>query len=109
MGLNQIESNLIVWEISTNLQLAKIILPQVSIIYQLKVAYDNKHVVIIGVTPEFILSILLIEYTTNTIICQKLLIHSLPHKIKDVAFVPGYTRRFVTCGIQHMNFWKFNG
>ncbi len=75
----------------------------------MKVAYDNKHVVIIGVTPEFIASILLIEYTTITIICQKLFIHSLPYKIKDVAFVPGYTRRFVTCGIQHMNFWKFNG
>ena len=35
--------------------------------------------------------------------------HSLPYKIKDVSFIPGYTRRFVTCGIQHMNFWQFKG
>jgi hypothetical protein len=33
----------------------------------------------------------------------------LPFKIKDAQFVPGYTRRFVTGGIQHLNFWKFNG
>ena len=84
-------------------------LPQVCIIYSLKVAYDNKHCVVIGVTSEFILSIILLEYTTETIICQKLFLHSLPFKVKDVAFLPGYTRRFVTCGIQHMCFWKFNG
>lgn len=99
IGLNQVESNLVVWEISTNLQLAKIVLPQISIIYNMKVAYDNKHVVLIGVTPEFVLTIILMEYTTTTIICQKLFVHSLPYKIKDVEFVPGYTRRFVTCGI----------
>lgn len=97
------------WEISTNLQLAKIALPQLSIIYTLKVAYDNKHLVLIGVTPEYVLSIVLLDYTTQNVICQKLFLHSLPYKIKDVQFIPGYTRRFVTCGIQHMCFWKFNG
>ena len=75
----------------------------------MKVAYDNKHVLIVGITPEFISTIILMEYTTQTVICQKNFLHSLPYKIKDIGFIPGYTRRFVTCGIQHMNFWKFNG
>lgn len=109
IGTNHVEANLIVWEISTNLQLHKVILPQLSIIYQIKVAYDNNHCVIIGVTPEYVLTLILLEIDTQTIICQKLFLHSLPFKIKDVDFLPGYTRRFVTCGIQHMCFWKFNG
>lgn len=109
LGTSQVEGNLIVWEISTNLQLHKISLPQVSIIYTIKVAYDNNHCVVVGVSPEFVLCLILLEIDTQTIIVTKLFLHSLPYKIKDVAFIPGYTRRLVTCGIQHMCFWKFNG
>ena len=69
LGTNSVEANLIVWEISTNIQLAKIALPQISIIYSIKVAYDSKHCVLIGITPEYILSIMLIEYTSQTILC----------------------------------------
>ena len=99
IGTNHVESNLIVWEISTNLQLHKVRQPLLCIIYSLKVAYDNNHCVIIGVTHEYILSLILLEIDTEHIICQKLFLHSLPYKIKDVDFIPGYTRRFVTCGI----------
>lgn len=109
VGLNQIESILVIWEISTNLQLDKITLPQMSMIYLIKVAYDNKHLVMTGVTNEFIATIVLYDWTTQTLICQKLLLHSLPYKIKDLCFLPGYTRRFVSCGVQHLTFWKFNG
>lgn len=109
LATNHVEANLIVWEIPTNIMQAKISIPLLSIIYCMKVAYDNKHIVMIGVTPDYVLSIVLYEYTTRTILCQKLFLHSLPYKIKDVQFLPGYTRRFVTSGIQHMNFWKFNG
>ena len=64
IGTNHIESNLIIWEISTNLLLAKIVVPQISIITNLQVAYDNKHVVVVGVTPEYVLSLMLLEYTS---------------------------------------------
>jgi hypothetical protein len=37
------------------------------------------------------------------------MLQSLPFKIKDIDFYPGSTRRFVTCGVQHMNFWRLNG
>lgn len=51
------------WEIPTNQIMAKISIPQLSIIYSLKVAYDEKHIVMIGVTPEYMLSVILYEYT----------------------------------------------
>jgi hypothetical protein len=47
IGTSQIEANLIIWEISTNLQLAKLILPNCSIILYMKLAHDNKHIIII--------------------------------------------------------------
>ena len=65
----------------------------------MKVAYDNNHCVLIGVSPEYILTLILLEIDTNNIIVQKMFLHSLPYKIKDISFIPGYTRRFVTCGI----------
>jgi len=106
IGTSSIEANLIVWEISTNLPLAKLSLPQISIISTLRIAYDNQTVLLVGVTTEFDLTIILLDYISETILCQKIFIHSLPFKIKDAAFIPGYTRRFVTCGIQHMCYWK---
>lgn len=109
IGTSHVEGNLIVWEISTNLQLHKIVIHQMSIIYSIKVAYDNNHCVIIGVSPEYVLCLVILEIDTQTIIVEKLFLHSLPFKIKDLSFIPGYTRRLVTCGIQHMCFWKFNG
>ena len=64
IGLNHVDSSLLIFEISTNLQLCKMPLPQLSIIYHIKVAYDEKHIVIIGVSPEYVLSIILLHYPT---------------------------------------------
>ena len=69
IGLNQVESMLVIWEISTNLQLEKISMPQLALIYNIKVAYDNKHLIIHGVTSEFVATILLYEWTTQDLIC----------------------------------------
>jgi len=49
------------------------------------------------------------NWKTQKLLCVHILLHSLPFKIKDIDFFPGSTRRFVTCGIQHMKFWKFSG
>ena len=54
IGLSSTDSALIIWEISTNLQLAKINLPYLSVIYCMKIAYDSKHMIIAGVTKEFL-------------------------------------------------------
>ena len=35
--------------------------------------------------------------------------HSTPCKIKDIAFMPNNNLRFLTCGIQHLGVWTFNG
>jgi hypothetical protein len=59
------------------------VLPQLSIIYTLRIAYDSKHVLLIGVNPEYILTVILLEYTTQNVICEKYFLHSLPFKIKD--------------------------
>jgi hypothetical protein len=62
-------------------------------------AHDNKHVIIIGLTKDFLPVIMIIDYTTQNINIYRSLLHTLPYKIKDVVFYPGSTRKFVTCGI----------
>ena len=52
---------------------------------------------------------MIMDYTTQNVNIYKQIIHSVPYKIKDVVFYPGSTRKFVTCGIQHMCFWRQSG
>lgn len=52
---------------------------------------------------------MMVDWTTQQVLVYRQILHSLPFKIKDVAFFPGSTRRFVTCGIQHMCFWGHSG
>lgn len=47
IGTSQSEANIIVWEISTQVQLARFILPNCCTIMYLKVAFDSKHIIIV--------------------------------------------------------------
>lgn len=43
----QAQANIFVWEVTTNVQLGQITLPNIPIILHVKVAFDNKHVLIV--------------------------------------------------------------
>ena len=62
-----------------------------------------------GLTKEYFACIMMLDWTTEKILIVRQLLHSLPYKIKDIDFYPGSTRKFVTCGIQHMCFWSVSG
>lgn len=47
IGTSQSEANVLVWEISTNMQLARLIIPNCCSIIYIRVAHDNKHLIII--------------------------------------------------------------
>ena len=51
----------------------------------------------------------MLSWKTQRLLCAHIFLHSLPFKIKDIEFIPGSTRRFITSGIQHMGFWKLSG
>lgn len=63
IGTNGVVAALYVWEIPTNIQMEKMELPQISMIYCMKVAFDSKQLLIIGVTPEFVGSIMFLDYS----------------------------------------------
>ena len=62
-----------------------------------------------GLTKEYFACIMMLDWTTQRVLCVRQLLHSLPYKIKDIDFFPGSSRTFVTCGIQHMCFWQLSG
>jgi hypothetical protein len=72
-------------------------------------AYDNQHILVIALSKDFLQVIMLIDTLTKNILINRQILHSVPYKIKDVVFKPQSTRNFVTCGIQHMCFWKQTG
>ena len=60
-------------------------------------------------TKEYYACIIMLDWTTQKVYLVRQLLHSLAYKIKDIDFYPGSTRNFVTCGIQHMCFWRLSG
>ena len=54
IGTAQSESNLIVWEINTSMQLARLIIPNCCTILYIRVAHDNRHLIIIGLTRDYL-------------------------------------------------------
>jgi len=51
----------------------------------------------------------MLDWTTQEVYFIRQMLHSLPFKIKDIDFYPNSTKLFVTCGIQHMCFWRLSG
>ncbi len=49
---------------------------------------------------------MLLDFTTQSILIYRQIMHSLPFKIKDLDFFPQRTRTFVTCGAKHLCFWS---
>ena len=97
------------WEISTNLNLAKIIIHFCCIINIIKFSYNNKKMIGYGLHKDYYGCVFIIDNTLNKLISYTTLIHTLPFKIKDMDFVTGQTDQFYTCGIQHLSLWNLHG
>ena len=78
-------------------------------ILHIKVAHDNRYLIVVGVTKDYKQVLMLLDWRLQRILSVRQMLHSLVFKIKDVDFLPGSTRKFVTAGIQHMCFWTLNG
>jgi len=79
--------------------LGKVTVEHVPIVICIKVAHDNKHILVVGLTEEYYQVIVMLDWTSQKMLCMRQMLHSLPFKIKDIEFVPGSSRDFVTCGI----------
>ena len=52
----QYQSNIFVWEVTTNVQLGQVELPNIPLILHIKVAHDNKHLLIVVSNFIFLLA-----------------------------------------------------
>jgi hypothetical protein len=109
IGTAQNQAQLIVWEISTHTMVNKITLESVSVILFITCAYDNQHLIVIGLTKDYLQCIILLDTLSGTTIAYKQLLGSAAYKIKSACFEPKSTRKFVTCGVQHLTFWTMTG
>ncbi len=80
-----------------------------SYILHIKFAYDNRHIVCIGITNEYTLMIYLIDTLDVKILGCVNMPYTIPFKIKDVQFFPNCIYKFITCGIQHLAVWSLKG
>lgn len=87
----------------------RISLENMSIVLYISCAFDNQHLLIVGLTKDYLQCIVLLDSLTETILAFKQLLGSAAYKIKAVCFEPRSTRKFITCGVQHLTFWTLTG
>ena len=85
------------------------VLPWISSVQYLRIAHDDEHFVLVGLSRDYIQCLLLVNYKRKQIVAMRQILNSLAFKIKDIDFYPNSTQRFVTSGVQHLNFWRLNG
>ena len=78
-------------------------------VLNLKFAHDSRHICCLGQTKDHSMMVFLIDSKIGSILGAVDLIYSVPFKIRDMCFQPGSVYRFVTCGLQHMAKWTYNG
>ena len=109
IGFNGLTAMISRWEITTNLNLSKVVLNFCCIINILKFSYNNKKIIGYGLHKDYYGFVFIIDNILNKLISFTTLIHTLPSKIKDMDFVSGQTDQFYTCGIQHLSLWNLHG
>ena len=109
VGFNGLYTVLSRWEISTNLNLSKIILDFCCIINIINYSYNNKKIIGYGLHKDYYGIVFIIDNDINKLISYTTLIHTLPFKIKDMDFLSSQTDQFYTCGIQHLSLWNLDG
>ena len=78
-------------------------------VLNLKFAHDSRHICCLGQTKDQTIMVFLIDTEIGQILGATDLIYSVPFKIRDICFKPGSVYQFVSCGIQHMAKWTYNG
>ena len=82
------------------MKLGEFIVPSVPIITNIKVSYDSKIILLLGITKEYYQVITMVDWSKgNKVLFTRQFLHSLTCKIRDVEFMPDSKRSFITCGI----------
>lgn len=108
-GTISIPAKIMMWEISSRTCLFRQNIPVCNYIMGLKLAYDNRHIICIGLTQEYVAVLLLIDIHQHKILGISEFSFTSPAKFRDMEFYPGSINKFITCGVQHMSQWKLSG
>ena len=109
VGTTQSSAKIIIWEVCSRTMLSTMNLPMIVTVLNLKFAHDSRHICCIGQTKDHTVMVFLIDSQLNLILGTIDLIYSVPFKIRDLCFMPNSIYSFITCGLQHMSRWEYNG
>lgn len=61
----QTESNVYIWEVTTNRKLGEFVVPNVPVVTNIKISHDNTYVLLLGVSREYYQVISMVDWTQN--------------------------------------------
>jgi hypothetical protein len=61
----EVEANVYIWEVTTNMKLGEFKVPNVPVITNIKVSHDNKKVLFVGLTREYFQMISMVDWTKD--------------------------------------------
>jgi len=107
IGTAEAQAHIYAWDISTDAEMSVTTIKKASIIHAIKIHKNERYCVAIALSHDYRQIVLIADLWEGIELCRDTQLHSLAFKIRDIEFYPGETYTdFVTCGIQHLSFWK---
>ncbi|EGR29518.1 PH domain protein [Ichthyophthirius multifiliis] len=108
-GTVEIQAKILIWDICSRTCIRTMRLTNSPMILKAKFAHNNRHICVVALTNDYTMCVYLVDSGAPQILGCCNFPYTLPYKIKDLSFLPNSINKFITCGIQHMSLWKFNG
>jgi WD40 repeat protein len=107
VGTNDIQSSLLVWEITSytfkgSITLSNCISPQF-----IRFSSDMNAVIVLGLVKNYNSCMYFVDIQNYKVLAMMDLIHSPTFKIWDASFIPGRNDKFISVGLVHSSFWKY--
>ena len=102
----KLESDILVWDMSTKICLAQFSVP-CSIVYQMVFSDNGEILVLFGLTKHYHSVVMIVDWKAPKVLSTCSFLHEAYWKIKCLCFKNNSATGFITCGTQHLALWEY--
>jgi hypothetical protein len=110
IGVKQFNASVLIWNINTQTFIKKVQIPDVFVVQTLRYSTSAERIVALcNMTKDFTQSLYLLDAQAGEIMAFCNFPYSHLNKIQAVDFYFDFNFKFISCGIQHISLWEYQG
>ena len=109
-GTSEIECKVMLWDVCAYVLLASVTLKDCTQVLLVKLSSKSRYAAVVCLTNHYLQVLYLIEFRegNSQVVASALLSENSSFKVKDIVIEETKGLQIVTCGVQHLMFWKLN-